>query len=163
MKPLPQNPARTSTRYESYIYSRSPDSVLNSLSRARRLRNMNSTGRDRSSELTTISSKPSSRSGIRIRYSLCTKGSDQTSGMQTSSADFESLRTTETAQAALVRNWGAGRVLFYDVSGHLIHQFEYTDLALSCVSTYLMRQIQPEPSDGTCSWQRGRSICNMAS
>ena len=59
-----------------------PDSVLNSLSRARRLRDMNSTGRSRSSELTTISSEPSSRSTIRIRCFLFTKVSDQTSGTQ---------------------------------------------------------------------------------
>ena len=50
---------------------------------------MNSTGRDRSSELTTISSEPSSRSGIRIRCSLCTKVLDQTSGTKISSAESE--------------------------------------------------------------------------
>jgi len=66
-----------------------PDPVLNSLSRARRLRDMNSTGRNRSSGLTTISSEPSSGSTIRIRCSLCTKVSHQTSGMQTSSAQSE--------------------------------------------------------------------------
>jgi len=95
-----------------------PDPVLNSLWCAHRHRDMNSTGRNRSSGLTTISSEPSSRSGIRIRCSLCTKALHQTSGTQTSSADFEPLRTTETAQAALVRSWGVGRVLFYDMSGH---------------------------------------------
>ena len=79
-----------------HLFHGPPDSVLNSLSRALRLRNMNSTGRNRSSGLTTIRSEPSSRSGIRIRCSLCTKGSDQTSGTQISSVESETaLRTTE--------------------------------------------------------------------
>ena len=79
-----------------HLFHGPPDSVLNSLSRALRLRNMNSTGRNRSSGLTTISSEPSSRSGIRIRCSLCTKASDQTSGTQISSVESETaLRTTK--------------------------------------------------------------------
>ena len=58
-------------------------------SRACRRRDMNSTGRDRSSGLTTISSERSSRSGIRIRCSSFTKASDRTSGTQISSAESE--------------------------------------------------------------------------
>ena len=58
----------------------------NSLSRGRRLRDMNSTGRSPSLALTTISSEPSSRNTIRIPCSLSTKVSDQMNGTQISSA-----------------------------------------------------------------------------
>ena len=66
-----------------------PDSVLNSLSRARRHRDMNSTGRNRSSGLTTTSSEPSNRNTIRIQCFSCTKVSHQTSGTQISSVESE--------------------------------------------------------------------------
>jgi hypothetical protein len=57
-----------------------------SSSHARRLRDTNSTGRNPSSVLTTISSEPSSRNTIQTLCSSFTKVSDQTSGMQISSA-----------------------------------------------------------------------------
>ena len=69
--------------------------LKNSLSRARRLRNMNSTGRSRSSGLTTISSEPSNGSTIRTRCSSFTKVSHQTSGMQTSFAESEAAFEVE--------------------------------------------------------------------
>ena len=59
------------------------------LLRSRRLRDMNSTGRNRSSGLTMTSSEPSSRSTIRIQCSSCTKVSDRMSGTQISCAGFE--------------------------------------------------------------------------
>ena len=62
---------------------------LTSSPRVRRLRDMNSTGRNRSSGLTTTSSEPSSRDTIRIRCSSCTKASGRTSGMQISFAESE--------------------------------------------------------------------------
>jgi hypothetical protein len=76
---------------------------LNSLSRARRLRDMNSTGRNRSSVLTTTSSGPSSRSMTLIPCSSSTKASDRTSGMQISSARSE---TTQPTSIGLLRGRG---------------------------------------------------------
>jgi len=54
-----------------------------------RLRDMNSTGRNRSLALTTTSSGPSSRSTIRNRSFSFTMASDRMSGMQISSAECE--------------------------------------------------------------------------
>jgi len=54
-----------------------------------RLRDTNSTGRNRSSALTTTHSEPSSGSTIRNHSSSFTKVSDQTSGTQISSAEYE--------------------------------------------------------------------------
>jgi len=90
-----------------------PDSVLNSLSRARRPRDMSSTGRNRSLGLTTISSEPSSRSTIRIRSSSFTKVSDQTSGTQTSSAESEANSNYRTHWGCLGEELS---VTFYDLS-----------------------------------------------
>ena len=73
-----------------------PDPVPNSFSRARRLRDMSSTGRNRSSGLTTISSEPSSGSTIRIRCSSFMKVSRQTSGTQISSAESEATSNRRT-------------------------------------------------------------------
>jgi len=55
---------------------------LTSFPRVHRLRDMNSTGRNRSSVLTTTSSEPSSRDMIQIRCLLCTKVLGRTSGIQ---------------------------------------------------------------------------------
>jgi len=127
-----------------------PRLVLNPLSRARRHRNTNSTGRNRSSGLTTISSEPSSRSGIRIRCSLCTKASDQTSGTQISSVESE---TTSNYRTALLRNLGVGCV--QSASHFMIHvlylRLECTDLTLSSVSTCFTGRAQPDPKDETRS------------
>jgi len=52
---------------------------------------------------------------------------------------------------------GVGRVLRaspFMIRVLLCRDIEYTDLTLSCISTCLVFQAQPEPSDGTRSWQR---------
>jgi len=69
---------------------------LKFIARARRRRDMNSTGRNRSLGLTTINSEPSSRSTIRVLCSSFTKGSDRTSGTQTSSAEYEAASNCRT-------------------------------------------------------------------
>jgi hypothetical protein len=76
---------------------------LNSLSHARRLRDPNLTGRNRSSVLTTISSGPSSRNTIRVLCSSSTKASDQTNGTQISFAKSE---TTQPTGTGLLRSQG---------------------------------------------------------
>ena len=84
---------------------------LNPSLRARRRRDMNWTGRNRSSGLTTISSEPSSRSMIRIRYSSFTKVSDQMSGTQILSAESEPASNYRTHTGRPSEELGVGRVL----------------------------------------------------
>ena len=84
-----------------------PDSVLNSLSRAGRHRDMNSTGRNRSSGLTTISSELSSRSTIRNRCSSFTKVLDRTSGTRVWSAESEAASNYRTHWGRLSRELGS--------------------------------------------------------
>jgi len=98
------------------------------LLRSRRLRDMNSTGRNRSSGLTTISSEPSSRSTIRVRCSSFTKVLDRTSGTQTSSAESEAASSCRTYWDRLSKELGSRTrflsVNVYDsciVSGHSIN------------------------------------------
>ena len=83
-----------------------PDSVLNSLSRAHRHQDMNSTGRNRSSGLTTISSELSSRSMTRNQCSLFTKVLDRTSGTWIWSAEFEAASNYRTHWGRLSEELG---------------------------------------------------------
>ena len=72
--------------------------------RCYRLRDTSSTGRNPSSALTTISFEPSSRNTIRIPCFSFTKVSDQTGGMQISSARSENhFETTPPTGDSLVR------------------------------------------------------------
>jgi len=75
---------------------------------AGRHRDMNSTGRNRSSGLTTTSSEPSSRSTIQIRFSSFTKVSDQTSGTQISSVESEAASKYRTHWGRLSEELGSG-------------------------------------------------------
>ena len=79
-------------RGKSPVPIHNPDSVpffLNSSLRVRRLRDMNSTGRNPSSVLTTTNSERSSRNTIRTLCSSFTKVSHRMSGTQISSAKYE--------------------------------------------------------------------------
>jgi hypothetical protein len=86
---------------------------------------MNSTGRNRSSVLTTTSSGPSSRSMTLIPCSLFMKASDQTSGMQISSVKSE---TTQPTGTGLVRSRSGMHSLGVAVCGSCITSelLEYT-------------------------------------
>ena len=73
-----------------------------------RLRDMNSTGRNRSSGLTTTSCEPSSGSTIRNHSSSFTKVLDQTSGTQISSAKYETSSSNPPIDISLARTMGGG-------------------------------------------------------
>ena len=79
---------------------------------------MNSTGRNRSSGLTTISSEPSNKSTIRDRCSSFTKVSDQTSGMRISSVESETASNYSAHWYWLSEELGSGMrflsVIVYD-------------------------------------------------
>jgi len=79
---------------------------------------MNSTGRNHSSGLTTISSGPSSRSTIQIRFSSFTKASHQTSGTQILSVESEAASDYQTDSGCLNGDLRSGMhylsAIFYD-------------------------------------------------
>ena len=111
---------------------------------------MNSTGRNRSLGLTTISSERSSTSGIRNRCSSFTKASDQTGGTQISSAESKTALSCRTHWGCLSEELGSRMcslsVTVYDsciVSGHSMHKFNF----IFCIDPFSV----PSPT-GTKRW-----------